>query len=152
VQSPFLRNSQLNLLTAKNIVMNKVNNQLFIAHEDYEILNNYVRPVVSFNRGNAVLLLREMKNATIINKNELPQDVIRLNSKVIIKEESKNKLIELVLVVPEKADIHQNMVSVFAPIGVALIGFKQGEKVNCSTPSGNKSFTILEVCNKSAGA
>ena len=130
--------------------MNKVNNQIFIAHEDYEILNNYVRPAVSFDRGNAALLLKEMRNATIIKKNELPQDVIRLNSKVIVKEESRNKLIELVLVVPEKADIHQKRVSVFAPIGVALIGFKQGEKVNCSTPSGNKSFTILQVCNKHA--
>lgn len=131
--------------------MNKVNSQIFIAHEDYEILNNYVRPAVSFDRGNAALLLKEIKNATIIKKNELPLDVIRLNSKVIVKEESKNKLIELVLVVPEKADIQQNRVSVFAPIGVALIGFKQGEKVNCSTPSGNKLFTILEVCNKNAG-
>lgn len=131
--------------------MDKVNNEIFIAHEDYEILNNYVRPAVSFDRGNAALLLKEIKNATIIKKNELPLDVIRLNSKVIVKEESKNKLIELVLVVPEKADIHQKRVSVFAPIGVALIGFKQGEKVNCSTPSGNKSFTILEVCNKNAG-
>ncbi|MEP6683880.1 MAG: GreA/GreB family elongation factor [Parafilimonas sp.] len=131
--------------------MNKINNQIFIAHEDYEILNNYVRSVVTFDRGNAMLLLKEIKNATIIKQHELPQDVVRLNSKVVVKEESKNKLIELVLVVPEKADIHQNMISVFAPIGAALIGFKQGEKVNCKTPSGNKSFTILKVCNKHTG-
>jgi regulator of nucleoside diphosphate kinase len=131
--------------------MNNTNNQIFIAHEDYEILNNYVRPVVTFDRGNAMLLLKAIKNATIIKRNELPQDVIRLNSKVIVKEESNNKLIEMVLVVPEKADIHQNMISVFAPIGIALIGFKQGGKVNCSTPSGNKSFAILQVCNMHAG-
>ena len=58
---------------------------------------------------------------------------------------------ELVLVVPEKADIHQKMISIFAPLGVALIGFKQGTKVNCITPTGNSFFTILEVRNNHTG-
>ena len=93
-------------------------------------------------------LLKEIKNATIIKQNELPQDVVRLNSKVVIKEVSKEKIMELVLVVPERANIHENKVSVFAPIGIALMGFKQGEKVNCNSPSGNKSFIIMDVCNK----
>jgi regulator of nucleoside diphosphate kinase len=128
--------------------MKKSENQLVIAHEDYEILNNYLRPVAAFDRRNAALLMKEIEKATIVKKDELPQDVVRLNSKVVVKEESRNKVMELVLVVPEKADIHQNMISVFAPLGVALIGFKQGVKVNCSTPTGNKFFTILEVCNK----
>jgi regulator of nucleoside diphosphate kinase len=128
--------------------MKKSENQLVIAHEDYEILNNYLRPVAAFDRRNAALLMKEIEKATIVKKDELPQDVVRLNSKVTVKEESRNKVMELVLVVPEKADIHQNMISIFAPLGVALIGFKQGEKVNCNTPTGNKFFTILEVCNK----
>jgi regulator of nucleoside diphosphate kinase len=130
--------------------MKKLENQLVIAHEDYEILSNYIRPVVAFDRKNAALLLKEIEKATIVKKDELPQDVVRLNSKVIVKEENKNKVMELILVVPEKADLHQNMISVFAPIGVALIGFKQGEQVNCSTPTGNKLFTILKVCNNKA--
>jgi regulator of nucleoside diphosphate kinase len=128
--------------------MKKLENQLVIAHEDYENLSNYIRPVAAYDRRNATLLLKEIEKATIVKKDELPQDVVRLNSKVVVKEESRNKVMEFVLVVPEKADIHQNMISVFAPLGVALIGFKQGEKINCSTPTGNKFFTILEVCNK----
>jgi regulator of nucleoside diphosphate kinase len=130
--------------------MKNLENQLIIAHEDYEILSNYIRPVAAYDRRNATLLLKEIEKATIVKKDELPQDVVRLNSKIVVKEESRNKVMELVLVVPEKADIHQNMISIFAPLGIALIGFKQGEKVNCSTPTGNKFFTILEVCNKSS--
>ena len=127
--------------------MKELENQLLIAHEDYEILNNYIRPVVAFDRKNAALLLKEIEKATIVKKDELPGDVVRLNSRVIIKEESRNKVMELVLVVPEKADLHQSMISIFAPLGVALIGFKQGEKVNCITPKGNTFFTILDVRN-----
>lgn len=127
--------------------MKELENQLLIAHEDYEILNNYIRPVVAFDRKNAALLLKEIEKATIVKKDELPGDVVRLNSRVIIKEESRNKVMELVLVVPEKADLHQSMISIFAPLGVALIGFKQGKKVNCITPKGNTFFTILDVRN-----
>jgi len=101
--------------------MKQLENQLVIAHEDYEILSNYIRPIAIYDRRNATLLLREIEKATIVKNNELPQDVVRLNSKVIVREESGNKAMGIVLVVPEKADIHQNMISVFAPLGVALI-------------------------------
>ena len=128
--------------------MKTLKNRLVIAHEDCEILNNYLRPVTPFDKKNAALLFKEIENAVIVKRDELPQDVVRLNSKVVIKEVSKEKLIEMILVVPEKANIHENKVSVFAPIGIALIGFKQGEKINCNAPSGNKTFIILNVCNK----
>ncbi|MEP6464956.1 MAG: GreA/GreB family elongation factor [Parafilimonas sp.] len=130
--------------------MKTSNNNLVIALEDFETLNNYLKPIVSFDRENATLLLKEINKATIVKKDELPLDIVRLNSRVTIKEEKRHKVIELVLVVPEKANIHEKMVSVFAPIGVALIGFKQGEKVNCDAPSGNKIYTIMKVCNNYA--
>ena len=130
--------------------METANNQIVIAEEDYETINNYVKPVIIFNRENAILLLKEIKKATMVKRSELPQDVVRLNSKVIIKEESRKKLIELILVVPENADINKRKVSIFAPIGVALLGFRQGEKVRCDSPSGNKVYRIMNVCNKQA--
>ena len=130
--------------------METANNQIVIAEEDYETINNYVKPVKYSTGENAILLLKEIKKATMVKRSELPQDVVRLNSKVIIKEESRKKLIELILVVPENADINKRKVSIFAPIGVALLGFRQGEKVRCDAPSGNKVYRIMNVCNKQA--
>lgn len=132
--------------------MKKTKSKIIIAQEDFEILNAYVKGVGSekdFDRRDAVLLQEELKKATLVKKEELPEDVVRLNSRVIVKETGKDKIIELVLVVPEKADIKQKMVSVFAPIGTALIGFRQGEKVKWDVPAGNKTFTIMEVYNHS---
>ena len=51
------------------------------------------------------------------------------------------------LVTPDKADIKQRRISVMAPIGTALIGFRQGEKVKWQVPAGKKTFTIMEVIN-----
>lgn len=130
--------------------MKATKSKIIIAHEDYETLNAYVNGLSSvrdFDRKNAALLQEELKKATLVKKDELPEDVVRLNSRVIVKEGSKDKLIELVLVVPEKADIKQRMISVFAPVGTALIGFRQGEKVKWDVPAGTKTFTIMKVYN-----
>jgi regulator of nucleoside diphosphate kinase len=34
-----------------------------------------------------------------------------------------------------------------APIGMALIGFRKGQKVKWQVPAGKKTFTIVDVIN-----
>ena len=131
--------------------MQATKSKLIITREDYRTLNSYVkglRPVKDFDRKNAASLQEELSKATLVDSEELPDDVVRLNSRVVVKEETKDKLIELVLVVPEKADIKERRVSVFAPIGTALIGFREGEMVNWTVPAGSKTFTIMKVHNQ----
>ena len=132
--------------------MKTTKNRLMITYEDYAILNAYVRGITSemdFDRSNAALLEAELKKAVIVKRDKFPQDVIRLNSRVVVKEETKDKLIEFVLVVPEKANILEKKISVFAPIGTALIGFKQGERIRWDVPAGSRTFTIMQVDNQS---
>jgi regulator of nucleoside diphosphate kinase len=131
--------------------MKTTKSKLIIGKEDFETLNTYVRGLTSvrdFDRKNAASLQDELKKATVVEKDKLPGDVVRLNSRVIVKEGTKDKLIELILVVPEKADIKERKVSVFAPIGTALIGFREGEKVRWNVPAGSKTFTIMKVDNQ----
>ena len=53
----------------------------------------------------------------------------------------------LTLVTSDKADIKQRKISVLAPIGTALIGFRKGQQVAWHVPSGKKTFTIVDVSN-----
>jgi regulator of nucleoside diphosphate kinase len=131
--------------------MKTTKSKLIIGKEDFETLNAYVRGLKSvrdFDRKNAASLQDELKKATVVEKEKLPADVVRLNSRVIVQEGNKDKLIELVLVVPDKANIKERKVSVFAPIGTALIGFRQGQKVRWNVPAGSKTFTIMKVDNQ----
>ena len=131
--------------------MKTTKSKIIIGKEDFEILNAYVRGLTSvrdFDPKNAASLQDELKKATIVEKDKLTEDVVRLNSRVIIQEGTKDKLIELVLVVPDKANIKERKVSVFAPIGTALIGFRQGQKVRWNVPAGSKTFTIMKVDNQ----
>ena len=61
-------------------------NQLLIAHEDYEILNNYIRPVVAFDRRNATLLLKEIEKARDTSKHECEAAVRRIRRLLRIGE------------------------------------------------------------------
>jgi regulator of nucleoside diphosphate kinase len=131
--------------------MQKIKNSLVLRKDDYEILLACLRNGLyqnSFDRSNAEELQAELKRATLVNKEDFPEDVVRLNSKVKVKEEKRNSVMELVLVTPDKADIRQRKISVMAPVGTALIGFRQGQKVAWQVPSGKKTFVIMEVINE----
>ena len=130
--------------------MQKIKNKLVLRKDDYSLLISYLnnaRRLSTFDRRNAEELTAELKKATVVNKNDFPQDVVRLNSKVRIKAEGKSEEMELILVTPDKANIKEKRISIMAPIGTALIGFRQGQKVKWKVPAGNKTFMILEVSN-----
>lgn len=128
--------------------MQRVKNRLLLAKEDYEIIMSYVKkglPTITFNRQDAEDLEMELKKAKLVKKEELPKDVVRLNSTVVIREETQNKTMELTVVTPEKANIKQRLISIMSPIGTALIGFRKGQQVKWKVPAGKKTFTIMDV-------
>jgi regulator of nucleoside diphosphate kinase len=131
--------------------MQKVNNQLVLRKDDYSLLLSYLNGGFgrsAFDRRNAEGLQIELKKARLVNKDDFPLDVVRLNSTVKIKAEGKDEMMELMLVTPDKANIKENRISVMAPIGTALIGFRKGQKVKWQVPAGKRTFTILEVINE----
>jgi regulator of nucleoside diphosphate kinase len=101
----------------------------------------------SFDRKNVEELQLDLKRAKLVTPENFPQDVVRLNSRVKIKEESNDKIFEFIVVTPEKANVKEHKISVMAPLGAALIGFSEGQRVNWQVPSGKKTFTIVEVDN-----
>ena len=124
-------------------------NELVLLKDDYNVLRSYLsRSHSAFDRVNVEALQSELKRAKLVDKDVLPLDVVRINSKVKIKAEGEDKILELILVTPDKANIREKKVSIMAPIGTALIGFRQGQKVKWQVPGGKKTFTIMEVINQ----
>lgn len=131
--------------------MQTLTKQLILSKEDYNLIVSYIKSGQNksmYNKQDAEGLQIELKKAKVVEEIEFPLDVVRLNSKVKIKAEGKRDIIELMLVMPENADIRQRKISVMAPIGTALLGFRQGQVVKWQVPSGKKEFTIVEVANQ----
>jgi regulator of nucleoside diphosphate kinase len=130
--------------------MQTTNNNLVLRKDDYELLVSFLNGgdrKWSFDRRNVQEMLAELKKATLVNKDNFPEDVVRINSTVRVKAEGMNEVMEFMLVTPDKADIKEKKVSVMAPVGIALIGFRKGQQVNWQVPAGKKTFTILDVVN-----
>ncbi len=131
--------------------MKKANKQLILREDDYQLLTSYVngwQGNTAADRKNAIDLQAELRKAKLVSKDDFPLDVVRLNSTVKVKATDKDTVLELVLVTPDKADIRHGRISVMAPIGTALIGFRKGAEVKWDVPAGKKTFTILEVINE----
>ena len=132
--------------------MQEIKEQLILLKEDYEILNAYLKGSQGrsrFDRHNAEELQAELRKGRLVNKDSFPEDVVRLNSRVKIKDEKDGKTMDLTLVTPEKADIKQRKVSFMSPVGTALLGYRKGQSVQWKVPAGCKTFIILEVSHQS---
>ena len=98
-----------------------------------------------FDWQNAKDLFAELKKAKLVSKDEFPANVVRLNSTIRIEPEDRDHVMELMIVLPDKAEIKERKISIMSPIGTALIGFRYAESVKWLVPSGKRTFTILEV-------
>jgi regulator of nucleoside diphosphate kinase len=130
--------------------MTTINSALILTKDDYSLLLSYLKQWwqnKTLDRSHAEALQQELKRAKVVDPIDMPADVVRLNSKVIIKTTDKDETMELTLVTPELANIKERKISIMAPIGTALIGFRKGQKVKWNVPAGKKTFTIVDVIN-----
>lgn len=130
--------------------MQKINKDLIIRKDEYEIIMNCLKHGLGrlkFSRKDVEGLEAELKKAKLVQKEELPEGTVRLNSTVTIEDEKLPDPIQVTVVIPDRADIRQRKISILSPIGTALFGFRKGQKVSWRVPAGKKVFTILEVAN-----
>ncbi|QEC45283.1 GreA/GreB family elongation factor [Pseudobacter ginsenosidimutans] len=125
--------------------------ELILLKEDVQLLSSYIKGsghLNLFDQKNADKLKEELNKGTVLNKEEFPTDVIRLNSTVTIQDNRTGKVIELMLVLPEKAAINDGKVSILAPIGTALLGYRKGQLVTWKMPAGEKLYKVMDVVNE----
>lgn len=123
---------------------------LILLKEDVALLTSYIKggaQITTFDKKNADKLKEELNKGKILQKEGFPNDVVRLNSTVTIQDKATGNILELMLVLPEKAAIGDGKVSIMAPIGTALLGYRKGQSVKWQVPAGEKSFRIMDVSN-----
>ena len=96
------------------------------------------------------LLERELFRATIVDSSELPADVVAMNSTVWFRDLNSDETEKYTLVYPTEADVVRDRISVLAPIGTALLGYRTGDVVQWRVPSGKRRFEIVDVLQNAA--
>mgnify|MGYP000094016364 FL=1 len=86
-----------------------------------------------------------LKNAKIIDEEEVSTDVVGLGSKVKLKDLDFDEEVEYTIVGSTEADPGKLKISNESPVGKALIGHKKGDIVEVEVPDGIIKFEILEI-------
>lgn len=90
-------------------------------------------------------LEEELDRAHVVEPNRIPSDVITMNSKVRLQDMDSGEEVVYALVFPGKANADENAISVLAPIGTALLGYREGDVIEWQVPAGTKRLKVLEV-------
>lgn len=126
---------------------NMKNKTIKVTNVDFARLSKLILNEKEYNSNSNNLgkLYQELVRAVKVDPEEIEPDVVTMNS--IIKftdlHDKKSKMIKLVY--PREADIRQNCISILAPVGIALLGYKKGDIVEWEVPVGKRFFVIDEI-------
>jgi transcription elongation factor GreA len=96
--------------------------------------------------GRVVAINDIIARANVIDVTKIENDgKVIFGSTVEVQDLETNKKISYRLVGQDEADIKKSLVFFRSPIGKAFIGKNKGEMVTVNTPSGERSFEILDV-------
>ena len=122
--------------------------QIIISSEDQARLESlfHSRFATAFEDKPYLQSLRgELDHAQIVHTDEVPPDVVTMNSTVCLRDVGSKNVETYTLVYPQDANIAEDKLSVLAPIGTAILGFRVGDLVRWNVPSGVASFRIQEL-------
>lgn len=119
--------------------------RLVIGVEDYGRLMTMANGLSGPMAQVAEQLMTELERAGVVPQKKLPDDVVRMGSKVsFTTTDGFNRTFQLVY--PGEADISKGKVSVLTPIGAALIGLSAGQSIPWTARDGRLlSLTVAEV-------
>ena len=99
----------------------------------------------AFVEGRILQLENMLKNAVVVDENEIPKDVVSVGSIVKVKDYEFDEEVEYIMVGSAEADPMNFKISNESPVGKSLIGKKVGDVVEVSTPNGVNKFEILGI-------
>lgn len=120
---------------------------LIITRQDLERLET----LVARSDADLSALENEIARAQVVEPQDMPSDVIGMNSTARFIDEVTEEAHEFTLVFPQDADIAAGRVSILAPVGSALLGLSVGQTIAWPGPSGRTlQLRVLAVSRQSA--
>lgn len=127
---------------------------IFIAEEDRVRLDGLIRRALDGQTqpiGNLAALAGELRRAQVVPRSEIPADVVTMHSTVRVRDMEDGEEETYTLVYPHEADIETGKLSVLAPVGTALLGYRAGDVVEWPVPAGVARLRIEEVASRPRG-
>lgn len=104
-----------------------------------------VLPLDHRKESNLQRLRNEVERATVLPPELIPSTTVQLGSKFTVKYLDNEDEDTYILAWPERGDISQGLLSIFTPLGTAVLGFSQGDEIAWEMPGGLRRLKLVGV-------
>lgn len=122
--------------------------EIFITEFDRDRIEELIEVAEEFggrNRKDLRDLQEELDRGKIVKPEEVPPNVVTMNSRVLLRDLDTSEEIICTLVFPRNANIDSGSISVLAPVGTAILGYTEGSVVEWNVPAGKKRISIEKI-------
>jgi regulator of nucleoside diphosphate kinase len=121
-------------------------NPIYVTEKDFQRLHSLVQVQRQVSGPHTVeALSRELKRAKVVASEEIPGNVVTMNSLVKLKELKSGAEMELTVVYPKDADVSKFKISVLAPVGTSILGCKVGDQVERTDSKKTMVYEVKDV-------
>lgn len=121
---------------------------IFITEFDLKRLRDLILNAGSTEYRNSLYLKQldeELHRGQVVAPQNIPPDVITMNSRAILLDMNSNEEMEFTLVFPQDADPSEGKISVLAPIGTAMLGYRVGDVFTWQVPDGLRKLKVKAI-------
>jgi len=124
-----------------------VNSQpdIIISELDYSRIDNLLRATAGIATNIKSALLTELERAELVAPEQIPANVVTMNSQVKFSVISTGVTFTLKLVYPKDMDDSGNTISILAPVGSAMLGLKEGDEIDWQDGQGGMLQVRIEA-------
>jgi regulator of nucleoside diphosphate kinase len=105
------------------------------------------RETAAHDAAHLIELESELERAIVVSSDAVPAQVVAMDSAVIVLDLASGERREFTLVYPAAADPAAGRISVLAPLGTALLGYREGDELEWLMPGGLRRLRIETVRN-----
>ena len=122
---------------------------IYITRPDYERLTKLIELAREregeANREYLNRLEEELERAEVVEQKEIPPDVITMRSTVSLRDLDTSEKAIYWLAFPAEANYDEGKISVLAPVGTAMLGYRRGDVIEWEVPSGVRRLKVEKV-------
>jgi regulator of nucleoside diphosphate kinase len=122
---------------------------IVITEQDLAHLRKLIELARQPGSGAALATLEELEaelaRAQVVPSDDIPHDVITMNSTACLLDLDTGEEEVYTLVFPQQADIAAQKISVLAPIGTAMLGYRVGDSFDWRVPDGLRRLQVKAV-------
>jgi regulator of nucleoside diphosphate kinase len=121
---------------------------IYITSRDKRLLEKMVAEADALRsapRTELQALAKELRRAVVVDPRDVPGDVITMNSRAEMLDLDTGETVTFTLVFPSQANIDEEKISVLAPIGAGMLGYRVGDEFEWQVPDGVRRMRVTQI-------